>query len=125
MIPAGEAGHMPDVTDDRGGDDRAHPEQPGQAGPGGADRDGQLLPGVADPGVDAAQVLGELGGELAAGCRHRVGRLGAFNRLERARRARCVAHKNRVAGLTGVWLRGARSLPACELLRCTGVSGRP
>ena len=31
------------------------PEQPGQAGPGRPDRDGRLLPGVADPGVDGAR----------------------------------------------------------------------
>ena len=34
VIPVREAGHLADVADDRGGDDRAHPEQPGQAGPG-------------------------------------------------------------------------------------------
>ena len=60
-----------DVPDDRGGDDRAHPEQPGQAGPDRGDRGGGFLAGLADPRVDPAQVLGELGGELPAGRVHR------------------------------------------------------
>jgi hypothetical protein len=50
------------------------PEQPGQAGAGCPDRRGELLPGLADRRVDAAQVLGELGGELAAGGLHGPGR---------------------------------------------------
>jgi hypothetical protein len=61
-VPAGEAGHVADVADDRGGDDRADPEQRGQAGPGRGDRRGGFLPGLADPRVGAAQILGELGG---------------------------------------------------------------
>jgi hypothetical protein len=59
------------VADDRSGDDRAHPEQPGQTGPGCPDCGSGFLPGLPDPGVDAAQILGELGGELPAGRRHR------------------------------------------------------
>ena len=39
--------------------------------PGRPDRHGELLLGLAELGVDTAQVLGELGGELAAGRRHR------------------------------------------------------
>jgi hypothetical protein len=66
VIPAGKAGHVANVADDRGGDDRPGSEQPSQAGPGRPDRYGQLLPGLADLGVDMAQVLGERGGELAA-----------------------------------------------------------
>jgi hypothetical protein len=66
-VPVAEAGHVADVTDDRGGDDRAHPEQPGQAGAGRPDRGGGFRPGLADPGVEAAQILGQLGGELPAG----------------------------------------------------------
>jgi hypothetical protein len=70
VIPARKAGHRADVADDHGGGHRAGPEQPGQAGPGRPDRDGKLLPGVADPGVDAAEVLGDPGGEFAAGSLH-------------------------------------------------------
>ena len=73
-VPAAEAGHVADVADDSGSDNRAGPEQPGQAGPGRLDGDGELLPGLADPGVDAAQVIDEGRGELAAGCCDRVRR---------------------------------------------------
>jgi hypothetical protein len=34
VIPVREAGHGADIPDDRGGDHRADPKQPGQAGPG-------------------------------------------------------------------------------------------
>jgi hypothetical protein len=71
VIPARKAGHGADVADDRGGDDRAHPEQPGQAGAGRPDRLSGLPSRLADPDVDAAQILGELGGELPAGRLHR------------------------------------------------------
>ena len=71
MVPAGKAGHVADVADDDGGDDGADTVQPGQARPGGLDGDGELLAGLADPGVDATQVLGERRGELAAGRLHR------------------------------------------------------
>jgi hypothetical protein len=54
-VPAAEAGHIADVADDGRSDDRADSEQPGQAGPGRLHGDGELLPGLADPGVDAAQ----------------------------------------------------------------------
>ncbi len=59
VVPAGKTGHVADVTDDRSGYYRANPGQAGQASPGRLDRGGQLFPGLADPGVDAAQVLGE------------------------------------------------------------------
>ncbi len=72
MVPAAEAGHIADVADDSGSDNWADPGQPGQAGPGRGDGDGELVPGLADPGVDAAQVIGEGRGELAAGCCNRV-----------------------------------------------------
>src|SRR5215470_6089719 len=72
VIPAAEAGHVADVADDGGGDDGADPEQPGQAGAGRPDSDGELLPGLAQLGVDAAQVLDKGRGQLAAGGRHRV-----------------------------------------------------
>lgn len=71
MIPAGEAGHVADVADDGGGADRAYPKQPGQASRGCPDGGGGLLPGLADLGVDAAQILGEFGGKLQVGRFHR------------------------------------------------------
>jgi hypothetical protein len=72
VIPAGEAGHSADITDDGRGEDRANPEQPGQAGPDRPDRYRQLLPGLAERRVDAPQLLGERPGQLAAGRRNRV-----------------------------------------------------
>jgi len=72
VIPVREAGHVPDVAGNHGGDDRAGPEQPGQAGPRRGDRGGELLPGLADRRAGAAQIHGELGGELPAGRRHRA-----------------------------------------------------
>jgi hypothetical protein len=66
VIPAGEAGHVADVANDRGGDHRADPEQLGQAGPGRGDGNRELLSGVAHLCAGAAQVGGELGGELPA-----------------------------------------------------------
>ena len=70
MVPAGKAGHVADVADDYGGDDGPDAVQPGQARPGRLDSAGELLAGLADPGIDAAQVLGERRGELAAGRVH-------------------------------------------------------
>ena len=58
----------------RGGDDRADPEQAGRAGPGRGDGDRELGAGLPDPGIDAAQVIKEGRGQLAAGGRHRVRR---------------------------------------------------
>jgi len=90
VVPAGEAGHVADVADNSGGDDRADAEQPGQAGAGRGHGSGEFLAGLADPGVDAAQVLQERRGELAARGRHRVrrrdllenpGRAGRVDRL--------------------------------------------
>jgi hypothetical protein len=74
VVPAGETGHVADVADDGGGDDRADTEQPGQAGAGRLHGSGGFLPGLADLGVDAAQVIQERRGELAARGRHRVRR---------------------------------------------------
>ena len=72
MVPAAKAGHVADVADHGGGDDRADAEQPGQAGPGRGDGDGELLAGLPDPGIDAAQVIKEGRGQLAAGRLHRA-----------------------------------------------------
>ncbi len=46
------------------------PNKPVRLVPVGLDRGGERLPGLADLGVDAAQVLDERGGELAAGRIH-------------------------------------------------------
>ena len=70
-VPAGEPGHVLDVADHGRGDDRADPGQAGQAGASGLHRGGERLPGRAQLRVDAAQVLKERGGELAAGRIHR------------------------------------------------------
>jgi hypothetical protein len=107
VAPAGEAGHGADVADDRGGDDRADAEQPGQAGAGRGDRGGELLAGLADPGVDAAQVLDEVGGEFAAGYRYRVLRcdhlqqvrgVSCGDRLGNAARNQLAQHRVQPAG---------------------------
>ena len=58
-------GHV--VADHGAGDDRAGAEDPGDRRPARADGHRQLLPGVAQLGVEAAQVAEELGSELAAG----------------------------------------------------------
>jgi hypothetical protein len=71
VIPAGKPGHVADIADHRGGDDRADPEQPGQARPGRSHGDRELLAGLPDPGIDPAQVLQEPRGELPAGRLHR------------------------------------------------------
>jgi hypothetical protein len=60
VVPAGETGDGADVADDGDGDDRADPEQPGQAGPGRGDGDRELLAGLPDPRIDAAQVIQEV-----------------------------------------------------------------
>ena len=83
MVPAGEAGHVADVADHRGRDDRADAEDLGEGGAGGPDRRGELLLGLAHLGIDAAQVLKELGGELAAGCLHRPRRRDRLQEHER------------------------------------------
>jgi hypothetical protein len=54
VVPAGEPEHL------------AHVADPGQAGARGFDRCGQLPGGVAQLGIEAADLGGELGGELAA-----------------------------------------------------------
>ena len=68
MIAAGEAGDVADAADDGGGDDRADTEDLGDGGPGGLDRCREFRLGVAHRRVDAPQILGEVDGELAAGC---------------------------------------------------------
>jgi hypothetical protein len=67
VIPAGEPRRVAGLADDDGCHDRAHAEDPGKGGAGGLDRRRQLLPGLAHPGVDPAQVLEEVGGQLEAG----------------------------------------------------------
>ena len=67
MVAAGEAGHVSDVADDGAGDDRADAEHLGEGGAGDLDRGGELLAGAAQLGIQAAHVLGELGGQLGAG----------------------------------------------------------
>jgi hypothetical protein len=66
VVPAGEPEHLAHVADHGAGDDRADAEQAGQAGARGPDRGGQLLVGVAQLGVEAADVGQELAGQLAA-----------------------------------------------------------
>jgi hypothetical protein len=66
VVPAGEPEHLAHVADHGAGDDRADAEQTGQAGAGDPDRCGQLLVGVAQLGIEAADVVDELGGQLAA-----------------------------------------------------------
>jgi len=72
VIPAGEPGDVTGLADDDGGYDRANPEDLGRGGPGRRDRGREALPGVAHLLVDAAQVRGELAGEVAAGSCHRA-----------------------------------------------------
>ena len=50
------------------------PKMPGEGRPGRPDHEGQLLLRLAQLGIQAAQVGGELGGELAAGPGDRAGR---------------------------------------------------
>ena len=76
MAPGGEPGHGDDIADDRGGDHRADPEDLSDRGARRADRDGQFLLRFADLGIQAAHVLQELGGELAAGLPGGAGRCG-------------------------------------------------
>jgi hypothetical protein len=72
VVPAGKAGYVAGVADHDGGDDRADPEQPGQAGPGRGDGDRELLAGFPDPGIDPVQVIKEGRGQLATGRLHRL-----------------------------------------------------
>jgi hypothetical protein len=67
MVPAGEAGNVADVPEDRGGDRRADPEDLGHGGAGGRDGHGELLLDVAALGIDAPQVGEELLGQDPAG----------------------------------------------------------
>jgi hypothetical protein len=74
VIAAGEAGHVGHVTDDGAGDHGADAEDLREGGAGGLDRGGQLLAGVAQLGVEVAQVGQELSGELGAGLGDGTGR---------------------------------------------------
>jgi hypothetical protein len=74
-VPAGEAGRVGDVIDEGGGDDRADAEDLGDRGARCPDRHDETLLGVAYLGIDAAQVIEEVGGELAAVDPHGSGRL--------------------------------------------------
>jgi hypothetical protein len=67
VIPAGEAGGATDAADHGAGDDGARPEEPGERRARRPDRHGQFLPGVAQRGAGAAQVIEERRGEFAAG----------------------------------------------------------
>jgi hypothetical protein len=71
VIPAGEAGHVADLTDHRGGDDGAGAEDLGHGGARGLDRSRELVLGVSHLRAGPAQVVKECGGELAAGRLHR------------------------------------------------------
>ena len=76
VIPAGEPGHVGDVADHGGGDDRADAEQLGQAGARRADRGSELLLRLAHLVIQAAHVRQERGGEVAPGLPGGAGRLG-------------------------------------------------
>jgi hypothetical protein len=67
VIAAREAGHVADVADDGPGNHGADAEDLREAGAGGPDRGGQLLPGPAQLGIQVAQIGQELGGELGPG----------------------------------------------------------
>jgi hypothetical protein len=108
VVPARKPVHVADVAD-HGGDDRADPEQAGQAGPGRGDGDSELLPGLPDPGIDAAQVLQERRGELPAGRLHRPFRP---DRLQHPGGASCGDH---LGHTTGDQLAQHRMQPADDL----------
>ena len=74
LVSAGEAGDVGDVAEDGGGDDRADTEDAGHGAAGGADGGRDRLPGLGQHAVQAAQVSGELGGDLVPGGRDRPGR---------------------------------------------------
>src|SRR5580704_17080029 len=71
VVPAGEPRDVVDVAEDGGGDDRPDAEQRGQAGPGRGNHGSELLLGLAQLGIDAAQVIKEGRGQLATGLLHR------------------------------------------------------
>jgi hypothetical protein len=66
VVPVREPEYLAHVADHGAGDDWADTEQASQAGARGPDRGGQLLVGLAQLGVQAAEVGQELGGQLAA-----------------------------------------------------------
>ncbi|MGO9077885.1 MAG: hypothetical protein ACLQDY_02430 [Streptosporangiaceae bacterium] len=61
----GEPGDVAGVADDGPGADRAGPGYLGHGGSRRADRRGEFLPGLRELGVQAAQVVQELGGQVA------------------------------------------------------------
>ncbi len=73
-VAAGEPRDVASVADHGAGDDRAHAEDLGDGGAAGPDRCGQLLPGLAPLGIEVAQVIEELAGELTAGLGNGAGR---------------------------------------------------
>jgi hypothetical protein len=75
LVRCRRPGRVGDVADHGRGGDRADAEGLGQAGAGGADRRGEFLAGLAQLGVDAAQVGQVLGGHVVPGRGHRVGRV--------------------------------------------------
>jgi hypothetical protein len=114
MVPVPEAGHVADLADDGGGDDRADPEQAGQGGPAGPDGGIELLPGLAQLPVDAVQVLDQGRGKLPAGGRHRVRR---SDRVEQAGGGRC---DDLLRGTAGDQLAEHRVQPAGDLSAAAG-----
>lgn len=67
-FPAGEPRDAADIAENGSGDDRPGTGQRGQAGPGRGDDGSELLVGLAQLGIDAAQVIEEGRGQLAAAC---------------------------------------------------------
>ena len=74
VIAAGEPGHVGDVADHGAGAGRAEPEDLGEAGARGPDGRGQLLLGIAELGIQVAQVLQELAGQFVVRRCDRAGR---------------------------------------------------
>jgi hypothetical protein len=109
-----EAGHVADLADDGGGDDRPDAEQAGQAGPAGPDGGVEFLPGLAQLGVDAAQVLDERRGELAARGRDGTGR------RDRAKQAGGVRCDDLLRDAAGNQLAEHRVQPAGNLRAAAG-----
>jgi hypothetical protein len=60
VVPAGEPGHVLDLGERDGGDDRSHAEDLGERAARCRHRGGQLLLGLGHLGVNAAQVLQEV-----------------------------------------------------------------
>ncbi len=73
LVRGREPGDVGDVADDGRGDDRSDAEYLSQAGAGGADRGGELVAGIAELGVEAAQVSQVLAGQVVPGRGHGIG----------------------------------------------------